>query len=33
MLINNVWEKQVLPLGSPIIKSAAAEKAEGEKAR
>jgi succinate-acetate transporter protein len=33
MLINNVWEKQVLPLGSPVIKSAAAEKAEGEKAK
>ena len=33
MLINNVWEKQVLPLGSPVIKSAAAEKAEGEKAQ
>jgi succinate-acetate transporter protein len=28
ILINNVWEKQVLPLGSPFIKSTAAEKAE-----
>ena len=33
LFIINVWEKQVLPLGSPVIKSAAAEKAEGEKAK
>jgi succinate-acetate transporter protein len=33
ILINNVWEKQVLPLGNPAIKSATAEKAEGEKAK